>query len=295
MRLEWIEDILAVLDHGSLAHAAEKRFLTQSAFTRRIRLIENSVGAVLFDRTRKPVTLMPGVAALEPELRDLCSRLQRLQNTMREVSNPHGHTVTIACQHALTTLLSSKLAGVLRPQKRKVRVRSGDGDECLMLLLSGEVEFAMMYDTLGIRKAVVPKAFESISLGVDTLIPVCAPSMRSAAEQNEVPVISYPSDVFLGKVFERAIVPQLPSGVTVSPKAETSLTLAMLQFAIDGYGVAWLPKSLVFDHIDEQRLISLSSVLPEQELGIKMFSLTDARNEQHNSVWLDLSEISHHN
>jgi len=67
MRLEWIDDILAVLDRGSLARAAEKRLLTQSAFTRRVRTIEESIGVALFDRRRKPAALMPGVQALEPE------------------------------------------------------------------------------------------------------------------------------------------------------------------------------------------------------------------------------------
>ena len=50
MRLEWIDDILAVLESGSLARAAEKRSLTQSAFTRRVRLIEDSIGAELLRR-----------------------------------------------------------------------------------------------------------------------------------------------------------------------------------------------------------------------------------------------------
>ena len=49
MRLDWIDDILAVLDCGSLARAAQKRSLTQPAFTRRVRLIEDSIGAELLE------------------------------------------------------------------------------------------------------------------------------------------------------------------------------------------------------------------------------------------------------
>ena len=55
MRLEWLEDILAVVETGSFIKAAERRCLTQSAFSRRIRMIETHVGAELFDRARKPV------------------------------------------------------------------------------------------------------------------------------------------------------------------------------------------------------------------------------------------------
>ena len=108
MRLEWIDDILAVLDSGSLARAAERRFLTQSAFTRRVRTIEDSIGATLFDRRRKPVALMPGVAPLEPELRDLSARLRRIAQDLRLSAGQAGRTLTFACQHAITTTVSPR-------------------------------------------------------------------------------------------------------------------------------------------------------------------------------------------
>ena len=41
MRLEWLEDILAIAQTGSFSGAAERRNLTQSAFSRRIRQIED--------------------------------------------------------------------------------------------------------------------------------------------------------------------------------------------------------------------------------------------------------------
>lgn len=40
MRLEWPDDILAVAETGSFSEAAERRHLTQSAFSRRIGSIE---------------------------------------------------------------------------------------------------------------------------------------------------------------------------------------------------------------------------------------------------------------
>ena len=44
MRHDWIADILAVIDSGSFARAAELRNITQSAFTRRIDAIEAQLG-----------------------------------------------------------------------------------------------------------------------------------------------------------------------------------------------------------------------------------------------------------
>ena len=41
MRLDWLDDLLAVLEQGSLSRAAESRQLTQPAFSRRIKAIED--------------------------------------------------------------------------------------------------------------------------------------------------------------------------------------------------------------------------------------------------------------
>jgi len=86
MRVEWLEDILAVLDTGSLTGAAEKRFVTQSAFTRRIRQIEESVSAELFDRSKKPVKLLDHVREQESEMRHIVVRINALSNPFKFAS-----------------------------------------------------------------------------------------------------------------------------------------------------------------------------------------------------------------
>lgn len=286
MRLEWIDDILAVLETGSLARAAEKRSLTQSAFTRRVRLIEDSIGAELFDRRRKPVTLIPGVEALAPEMRDLSLRLQNLRYRLKAAKNQTGGALSFACQHAITTTVSPLIVRALTiGQDASVRVRSSNQDECIMLLLSGEVDFVVMYTLPGAQMAHFARAFEDLVLGSDALIPVCAPSLHDVALSNQIPGITYPSDVFLGQVFDRNIAPQLGAAVNIVTKAETALTLAAYEFALGGIGVAWLPRSLVTGSITQGHLISLADSLPVQELDIRAFRLSEGQNAQSDDIW----------
>ena len=286
MRLEWIDDILAVLDSGSLARAADKRSLTQSAFTRRVRLIEDSIGAELFDRRRKPVTLIPGVEALAPELRDLSLRLRNLRYRLRTATSQTGGASSFACQHAITTTVSPLIVRALTLDRdASVRVRSCNQDECMMLLLSGEVDFVVMYTLPGEQTAHFARAFEDMILGNDPLIPVCAPTLRDVARSHQIPAISYPSDVFLGQVFDRNIAPQLGAEVNIVTKAETALTLAAYEFALGGIGVAWLPRSLVTDSIALGQLISLEDDLPVQALEIRAFRLSEGQNPQSDEIW----------
>lgn len=286
MRLEWIDDILAVLDAGSLARAAEKRSLTQSAFTRRVRLIEDSIGTVLFDRRRKPVTLMSGVEALAPELRDLSLRLRSLRYKLKTATSQTGGAVSFACQHAITTTVSPLIVRALTSARdASVRVRSCNQDECMMLLVAGEVDFVVLYSLPDGQTAHFARAFEELILGSDPLIPVCAPPLREVALSNQIPVISYPPDVFLGQVFDRNIAPQLRQDLTLATKAETALTLAAYEFALGGIGVAWLPRSMVAERLALGELISLEDRLPVQALDIRAFRLSEGQDGPSDEIW----------
>lgn len=289
MRLEWIDDILAVLDTGSLARAAEKRLLTQSAFTRRVRLIEESIGAELFDRRRKPVTLMPGVETLAPELRDLSVRVRKIRHKLKVATSQTGGTLSFACQHAITTTVSPWIVRSLTAEgDASVKVRSCNQEECLMLLLSGEVDFVVMYTVPDEPTPFLERAFDTIALGGDTLIPVCAPALRDTMRPNQIPGISYPSGVFLGQVFDRKIAPHLNNEMQVVTKAETALTLAAYEFALGGIGVAWLPRSMVVEALAQGSLISLEVELPIQPLEIKVFRLSEDGEPHTESAWHDI-------
>ena len=50
MKLEWLEDIIAIFESESLNEAATRRYLTQPAFSRRVRSIEEYLGVELMDR-----------------------------------------------------------------------------------------------------------------------------------------------------------------------------------------------------------------------------------------------------
>ncbi|RMN23707.1 Transcriptional regulator, LysR family, partial [Pseudomonas coronafaciens pv. garcae] len=59
MNLEskWLEDFSALAATRSFSQAADRRFVTQPAFSRRIRSLEAALGLTLVNRTRTPIEL----------------------------------------------------------------------------------------------------------------------------------------------------------------------------------------------------------------------------------------------
>lgn len=297
MRLEWLEDILAVAETGSFSEAAERRRLTQSAFSRRIAGIEAFLGVELFDRTRKPVELRPTTRDQRERIGQLVAELRQLADDLRRGDRRRSNRIVIASQHALTTSLTpSILRGIqTRGEGTFVRLRSANLDECFAFLLSRQADIALVYRVPGDDQPVNAAYLETITICADRLIPVFSraalqgPAARIAG--GELPYIAYPREVFLGRTMERLILPGFRSATRPVVAAETALTLAALEMAAVAVAVAWVPASLARTRIRSGELADLSGTLPSCELEVTAARLSGKTGAAEGRVW---EQLSHH-
>jgi DNA-binding transcriptional LysR family regulator len=288
MRLEWLEDILAIAETGSFSGAAERRMLTQSAFSRRIKQIEDYAGVELFNRDHKPIRLKPTTEAQREQILQLSNALRQLVLDLRRGERMTSNRVVIACQHSLTAVLVPSILRKMPSHEEGVyiRLRSANLGECTGLLLSRQADVAIIYNVPDHVPEVGSDFLEELTIGTDQLIPVFNAALPVGADAVvEFPCISYPSDVFFGQVMDRRILPFLGPSVRSVPNVETALTLAAVEMAASGIGVAWVPKSLVLDRISSGALVDLSSVLPSCDLRIKAMRLQGKPNLAEAAFW----------
>lgn len=283
MRLEWLEDILAVAESGSFSEAAAKRHLTQSAFSRRIRQIEQYLGVELFDRGHKPVQLRPTTEGQRDEIARLAATLRKLAEDLRRGDRLAGNRVTVASQHALTTAFAPGLIREVRAHRADVhvRLRSANLDECLAMLLARQAEIALVYRVPAEDPPIEADYIESLTLRTDRLIPVSAPEAALRAEALDI--VAYPSEVFLGRVTDRFVLPKLPG--TPVPRVETALTLAALELAAAGIGIAWVPATLAAPRIAAGHVADLTGRLPDCELAVTAVRLAGQAGPVEAAVW----------
>jgi len=214
MRLEWLEDILAIAQTGSFSGAAERRNLTQSAFSRRIRQIEDYVGVALFDRSRKPVQLRPTTQAQSAQIEQISAALRQLVTDLRRGDRAASNRIVIASQHSLTTSLAPRIIQGIRDggQDVYVRLRSANLDDCFALLLSRNADLAIVYGLPG-SDTFSGDYLETIDLWSDRLIPVLHPGMAqgllAGAALSELAYIAYPHEVFFGTILAERVLPAL--------------------------------------------------------------------------------------
>ncbi len=90
-----LELVVAVADAGSITHGATRAHLSLPSASARIRALERSVGAPLFDRDRRGVTPTPAGTLLLDHARSILLSVERMRVELAEYTDGHGATVRV--------------------------------------------------------------------------------------------------------------------------------------------------------------------------------------------------------
>ena len=87
MELRWLEDFLALAEQRTFARAAAVRRMTQPAFGRRIRALEEWFGTRLFVRSAQGAVLTPAGEFLRAPAEELTRHVYQLRQATLEVGD----------------------------------------------------------------------------------------------------------------------------------------------------------------------------------------------------------------
>lgn len=290
-----LEDLLALINVRNVSLAAKQRYVSQSAYSRRLQAIEQRHGITLFDRSHRPARPSPAIDAMRPEIEVALSTLKRVDKLLSSGISIDGN-LTIAAMHSLSAgalpIALKRIAPAL--PRHPVRLRSASRDGCFQLLMTGEVSVMVSYETDATALRAPPHLVSTTRLCADPFIPVCCPALMPALldERNAsdaVPLLAYPSDVFLGSILSNDIL--LRSTRSFSSQLTAGITSVLLSAAVNGIGMAWLPASTVGEAIHAGRLQRVFSPdFPTIELQVSMLSLKSPEAREMSALVLSLGE-----
>lgn len=294
MRIDWLEDLVALLDTGSVVEAAAVRNVSQSAFSRRIQALEAQFDVALIDRQSKPNRPAIALRNHHEQIQQMSRQQRNLIKRIQTESHSGSHLIVIACQHAITASLGPQIVKLVSNHgKVHVRLRSANLDECEALLLTGQADFSFTYsledDRTGIGAVMTEEAF----IDHERLVPVFDTQASKALlwgfHNGDLDIVAYPSDVFLGIAMERQIVPRLERQCRLNIVAETALTLAAMQMALSGVGVAWVPEALAHADLRAGRLTDLSEQFGNLDMQIVARRRYGETADRMSRIWDDFS------
>lgn len=291
MDYDWLSDFEALAEHRNFSRAADARNITQPAFGRRIRALEEWIGAALFERGPTGARLTAAGKHFQPHARDLLGTLDRAKRETRAVGERKTTALAIAATHALSfTFFPGWIRRVMQSQALgTINLISDSMAACEQLMLSGEAQFLLCH----VHQAVVPPfaadRFPSMRVGDDVLVPLCAPNESGGPRWalpgtavEPTPYLGYSQASGLGRII--AACGGLDIGASATGlTSHLAATLATL--ARDGHGVAWLPLTLTTEDLDRGRLVRAGSKHLDIPTEIRLFRSPRRLSEAAEDLW----------
>ena len=151
--------------------------MTQPAFSRRIRALEEWLGSELFDRSSQPARLTPTGEWFRTAAQDLAARVARIPGEAKAVAEAHSTTLQFAATHALSfTFMPGWLRGLeAHTSVGPVTLVSDVFARCESLLLESRVQFVMSHAHAMSSSELQSQDYPFVRIGSDVLVPVSAP------------------------------------------------------------------------------------------------------------------------
>ena len=291
MDIKWLEDLLVLLEEKSFTRAAVRRHVTQPAFSRRIRLLEDWFGVDIIDRTTKPVQVLPTGETLEEGVRDLVNRLYSLRSDLRASALNHDR-VSFVVQH---TLAISLFPALIQRVKQALpatayRVNPQNNNDCESVFFK-EADLMLAYETPLRRFDFSNFAFDRVQLGIETLIPVISAGFLGRFDSTHsmlcgrLPVLMYQKGGFLSEALTNTCLPGVLRDYQLDVICESAFSASLKEMALADMGLTWLARGIVYKELDSGQLISLEEKLGSANLDIVLFHRQGSRSSQAGQVF----------
>ena len=280
MELKWLEDFLSLCDSGNFGISSERRFVSQPAFSRRIKALENWVGAELIDRSGHPARPTDAGEKFRPIAQEIVRMAYQAQRDVRALAKDNEIKLRFSTLSTLAQFFMPAWLKGLKPyaeiESLSVRTDFVSIDDYMGGLEQGVVDFVICYQGQADAILADEQKYLSLQLAVESLVPVASPDSDGnptwwlpSKPQGPIPYLHTDSALSLWPIKHH--LEKRYGDLTFSPVCEASIATALKAMAIEGYGVAWLPQSIVVDDLANGRLVRAAGEADDIALDIKIF------------------------
>lgn len=239
---------LALAEELHFGRAAQRLHITQPPLTQAIALLEQRIGARLFERTKRSVQLTPAGAALVPEAQELLARAAAMPARARAAASGEVGRLRLAFVSTVGFGLLPQWVRAFRAQQPQVALEliEATGDVQLPALDRGDVDAGFLIHSPGFA----PAHLERLRIGREALV-AAVPAQLARGRPGSLRLEALLAEPLV--IFPRRTVPSLHDAVfglyhargrtpRVAQEAIQMQTIVNLVAA--GLGIAWVPGSV---------------------------------------------------
>ena len=237
-----------VATEGSFANAAERLGLTQPTISEQVRTLERSIGAVLFERQPAGLRLTDAGRMTFEQTSIMFHAGQRLHLALTAPTTSLRVGVSGNVARSST---SDLLMPLLDVPGCVPSTRTADARELLRDVRDGDLDLALVD---GDPPQALRRGIEATLVAPATLVAVARPDVTLADDWSNVGLVTYGSDAPYSWDIETFLeTKQLAP--TLAAEADDALVL--LEAALRGGYIAFVPRAIAREAVEQRRLVEL--------------------------------------
>jgi DNA-binding transcriptional LysR family regulator len=267
MLFQDLKAFAAVVDCASLTKAAEKLRLTQSAVSRRIQSLEESLDAVLLDRTSRPPTPTPMGLRIYQGAVELLRDAEQLRRIPQEEATPHGK-FRVGFTQVVADVVVLDAVNILKHSfpNLKMQVVTNWSSQLQQRLLEGELDAATLLLTSPSR---LPQSLSGLRAGTFEILVVQSKRHPVVARSTDMQMLSRNEWILnpVGCGYRAALESAMGGlGETLKLGVDTHGAALQMRMIAAGLGLGLIPKRL----LDESPIRNELMVVDVSDFALQM-------------------------
>ena len=294
MELKWLEDFLTLCSTGNFRLAAEQRCVSQPAFSRRIQALEAWVEAPLIDRTHQPSELTEAGILFQQVAQDIVDLAENGKNSVQAQIAEDKEKMRFATLGTLAQIFIPGWLKTLQPfidaNQFSVRTEYGTIADYFAALADNSVDLFISYSVPADSMQFDTALFTSLKLAEETLVPVASPNDDGTARWwlPDNPTSTIPSLHTLSDASPWPIRNHMEGkyrNLTFKSVYDSSIATTLLAMAVEGFGLAWLPRTLITDELANGQLVRAAEKADDIRVDIRIYRCLNYNEPRVEKFW----------
>ncbi len=299
MELKWLEDFLVLSAAGNFRIAAQQRSVSQPAFSRRIQALEAWIGARLVDRSSQPSQLTEAGKLFLPVAQEIVDLAKVGKEDIQTQVLDDKEKMRFSTLGTLSQIFMPGWLKSLQPfidaNQYIVKTEYGTILGYFSALEENSVDFFISYLDPKTGLQGDAEIFTSLKLGEESLVPVASPNEDGTPRwwlpdkpQGPIPC--------LHTLFDNSPWPiknhmeDRYSDLTFKSVYESSIGTTLQAMAVEGFGLAWMPHTLVADDLASGRLVRAAEPADDIHVDIEIFRCLKYNEARVDKFWKVLQQ-----
>lgn len=302
MDILWLRDFEALVAQKNFSRAADERNVSQPAFSRRIRALEDEVGVQLINRQTLPLSLTSAGEVFLSQARLMLRTYEETLERCQTIDNASENVIRFATSQSLyLTHFKTHIAPLMEQGGLEIDLNSTSwaAGQFVSALQQGYCDVILTYwhPAMEFLAPLETGSCDYLTLAKDQFVPVSKTKANrplfnlKTGGKKPVSLLSYGSVSALRSVVDYSLRQHIDRPRTLVVN-QSALAISVKAMILEGFGLGWLPRELCKHELAQGDMQIVGEKADIHPLEIRLYRNKENSKPTLQRLWDDLTVMS---